>query len=334
MTLPDFLTLPRDVLHALRLTIDAADDAVQHLPESTTITFHPGGRVVFDAALPTWPTGSVEAVPDLRPAVDPPETPLEPADGRTWQAVTSTEGPALPTGARVTADQKLHHSGSPFWTDEEDAQLLKMRGQGTSVRLIAEALGRPTPATHKRIKRLREIGVDMPAVPRSRSHPVVREAKAPTPTTLVQDAPIVQAAVAADPVEEPVVPAEVSVVPASMPVAPSRPVRSGPAPTNLGLLPSTSTMMQRELVRHLDAIPFDGAWGRDDDLALVEALTGGRKLPQTAEGLGFSERATSLRFAALSATIRDPRGRCTIDGQAALLAELRRRVAPVAQAAE
>ena len=62
MTLPDFLTLPRDLLHALRLTIDAADDAVQHLPASTTITFHLGGRIVFEAAMPTW-AGPAEVAP-------------------------------------------------------------------------------------------------------------------------------------------------------------------------------------------------------------------------------------------------------------------------------
>lgn len=88
------------------------------------------------------------------------------------------------------------------------------------------------------------------------------------------------------------------------------------------------TAAQRRLNAYLDDLGYRRGWSPEDDLALVHGLGAGFRLPELCIDLGFDPKDAHQRFGELSLTIRDDRGRPSIDGQADLLVVLRLRAAP------
>lgn len=89
---------------------------------------------------------------------------------------------------------------------------------------------------------------------------------------------------------------------------------------------SPSVGIRGRVARHLDSLPHDPVWLPTDDQELAEALTSGRGLDAVAADLDLDRNLCRQRWQKLSGgPVRDGRGSITLDGQAALLAELRAR---------
>ncbi|RHZ96482.1 hypothetical protein D1114_07170 [Cereibacter sphaeroides] len=117
-------------------------------------------------------------------------------------------------------------------------------------------------------------------------------------------------------------PAPVDQEPAQQP-APVKPV----SPASALIMPhdASVTGARREMRTRLNLIGNSGAWDPETDLDLAEALAQGTKLPQIAADLGLDTQACKARWERLTGSIRDDKGRISLDGQAHLLAELRAR---------
>lgn len=100
------------------------------------------------------------------------------------------------------------------------------------------------------------------------------------------------------------------------------------SPAGALLLPSDASLpaARREMRTRLNLIGNSGAWDPETDLDLAEALAQGTKLPQIAADLGLDTQACKARWERLTGSIRDDKGRVSLEGQAHLLAELRARV--------
>lgn len=184
------------------------------------------------------------------------------------------------------------------WTEEEDARLLLLFGDGKTGKEVASALGRPVPGTYKRKKKLDASGLRAPAAPGHANENAKVEHVAPVVSAPPPPAP-----------------------------APSVPlVRAAPAPAPGGAGLDGTPMWQRQLRAHLNALGHVAPWTPALDLRLVEGMLRGDGATVVAEALGVDRRAAVARMRAL---LPEP----GIEAQARLAVELRRRAA-AAEAAQ
>lgn len=98
------------------------------------------------------------------------------------------------------------------------------------------------------------------------------------------------------------------------------------APDRAPPLGAHSAKLRAQVARHLDGLAHDPVWLPTDDCELVEALTSGRKMADVAGDLDIAESICRERWSVLSGgPVRNHKEQITIDGQAALLAEVQAR---------
>lgn len=102
-----------------------------------------------------------------------------------------------------------------------------------------------------------------------------------------------------------------------------------PAPVAGGAdsaVPPPATLREREIWHHLNQLGHVAPFDAELDLEICEALSAGQKPGEIATNLGLDTKAVVERFRRLSYPVRDLKDRVMPDGQALLVAELRRRV--------
>lgn len=244
------------------------------------------------------PEAVAEAGENPAPDMDAAEA-AGPGDGAGGDA-PPVAGPALKTG--------------PL-SDSERVDIQLLDAAGLSRREIAARLGRRTQAVALYLHGLTPDAVG------------TKESKA------AQPAPIAEQASVADPVGADAA----AEVPEAVKAAPVGEIAGGgaavttpePAPVAGGAdtaVPPPVTLREREIWYHLNKLGHVAPFDADLDLEICEALSAGQKPGEIATNLGLDTKAVADRFRRLSFPVRDLKDRVTPDGQALLVAELRRRV--------
>ena len=226
-----------------------------------------------------------------------------PGDGAGGDA-PPVAGPALKTG--------------PL-SDEEKAEIQRLTTEGVAQREIAARLGRRFQTValylHGSAKRVKTKEYKAKEYKAAQPAPAAEQASVADPVGADAAAEMPEPVKAA-PVGETAEGGAAVTTPKPAPVA-------GGADT---AVPPPATLREREIWYHLNKLGHVAPFDADLDLEICEALSAGQKPGEIATDLGLDTKAVADRFRRLSFPVRDLKDRVTPDGQALLVAELRRRV--------
>lgn len=268
------------------------------------------------------PSRSDEVVASPK-VVAPDEAEAERGGGAVMAAAMPPAAP-VPGSASALAAQAIDFR---VWDDEQDAVVIdaladaEMSGtlKADALRAVAAKLQRTMRAVEQRSYRIKhKIKAEVTRRAMAQAQTESPEIPQVVPPTVDPGHP---AAGGHSPVAETIVPpVEAEVLAAAF----ARPVQ--PEPDDL-------YGEDRDLWRHLQQNQPRWPHTAGTDLDLCVALGRGEKLPMISADLGIDPEALKQRYAALTRTIRDPKGHVTVDGGPRLIKLLRRIAKSTAEAA-
>lgn len=221
----------------------------------------------------------------------------------------STE--AVATGAGDAGDGPILGPFSPV----EKAEIQKLHAKGLSNRQIAEQMNRRVQSVGlylASVKQIKDIPAGQPAKPAAAGTvPAAPAAPASAPVSRGTDGagPDARGRMAKAP-------------PMQAKPEPAAPVAGGAAP-----VPAAQTPRQREIGAVLNALGYRAPFDAELDLEIAEGFARGMRADMLALDLDLDSKELVGRYKAITASIRDDRGHMSIDDQALMIKELRRRVA-------
>ncbi|WP_284262510.1 DUF3310 domain-containing protein [Roseicyclus amphidinii] len=252
-------------------------------------------------------------------AVQPPDAAVDPSCGAPGGAVSETTAPQVSSlpGAVQSPDVQADTTGGPSggayvtgpYSEAEIEQAAALLRAGKGAPEIAAALNRDPRGVHVAIRRARK------AYPKGKPAPQPGvQPHTPGPRQAVAERPAAPVA-----------------VPHPPPVSGSRPPEPGGAAVPSGSFSAPSaqvggakTGIRREVAQWLTMVNNDATWTPAKDLALAECIVRGDGIAGAAMEIEIPSEDCRARWQLLTEQIRTGKG-LSIDGQSALMAELRER---------